>query len=218
MLLSAVVLKWLGHACFLITLVNGTRIATDPFDPKIGYPSPSFLAHVATVSHEHFDHNHVSVLKGQPQVLRQSGDPGIKDVRFRWVNTYHDSSGGRDRGKNAALVIEDHGLTICHLGDLGHILSPVQIQAIGRVDVLLIPVGGKYTIGPREADRVIGQLKPRIVIPMHYKTPALRLDLEGVRVFTQGKSNVVYSKTDTYSVSPKTLPKETRIVVLKPPR
>ncbi|MCC6445913.1 MAG: MBL fold metallo-hydrolase [Armatimonadetes bacterium] len=218
MLLSAVVLKWLGHACFLITLINGTRIVTDPFNPKIGYPSPSVLAHVATVSHEHFDHNNVGVLKGQPQVLRQAGDPGIKGVRFRWIATSHDASGGRERGKNAALVIEDHGLAICHLGDLGHVLSPAQVKAIGRVDALLIPVGGVYAIGPREADRVVRQLKPKVAIPMHYKTPALALDLESVKAFTEGKADVVYAKTDTYSVSRKTLPKETRIVVLKPPR
>jgi len=218
MLPAAITLKWLGHACFLITLTNGTHVVTDPFDKQVGYPLPSLSAEVVTISHEHFDHNNASLVKGKPKVLRHQQDAGIKGVRFRWVATSHDKSRGKERGANGVLVIEDHGLTICHLGDLGHVLAPEQVKAIGKADVLLIPVGGVFTIDAADAGQVVRQLKPKIVIPMHYKTSAIKFGLSGVEPFLKGKKEVERRQSDTITITRENLPKTTQIIVLQAPK
>lgn len=218
----ALTIKWLGHACFLITTTAGTNIVLDPFGEGLGYRTPAVKADIAFVSHAHFDHNAVSVLKGSPKVVeplsgRKQSSEKIrvgKDVLIHTaILTYHDQSEGRQRGTNTVRVIEVNGLRICHLGDLGHVLTREQAKAIGSVDVLMVPVGSVYTIDGQQAKKVVAQLKPRIVIPMHYKTPSLKLDLEPPDSFLKGYKHVEYK--DKLQVSKGSLPKETTVVVLK---
>lgn len=214
-------LTWLGQSCFIIRSPGGTQILVDPFGKLVGYEVPSIKVDAVTVSHEHFDHNNVAMAQDKPVILRglKDGDWGkidqtVGDVHIRSVGVYHDDKNGAQRGKNAVMIFETGGKTIVHLGDLGHQLTPEQIKAIGRVDVLLIPVGGNYTIDAAGATRVVSALKPKIVIPMHYKTAKLKVDIAPLDAFLQGKPRVERIKGSILEI--KDLPAETTIIVLEP--
>ncbi|MGI6468641.1 MAG: MBL fold metallo-hydrolase [Syntrophomonadaceae bacterium] len=177
------VIYWLGHASFLIDSPSG-RILTDPFDKQVGYPQYKEPVDIVTVSHQHYDHNAVEGLQGNPQVISQPGIFQIGPVRIEGIESFHDRKQGKLRGKNIIYKISLEGLDIVHLGDLGHILETRQIEAIGNVDILLLPVGGIYTIDAHEAKTVAEQLKPVIIVPMHYKTKPLTIELDPLEKFT----------------------------------
>ncbi len=171
-------LRYYGHSTFGLTS-SGKTIVIDPFNDDIGHPKPKISPDAVVISHEHFDHNNVGLVQGTPKVVRGLADEGktwaklderIGSVRVTGVPTYHDAEQGAARGKNTITIYEVEGLRVVHLGDLGHLLTDEQARAIGKVDVLMIPVGGHFTIGSAEADKVIAQLKSRVVIPMHFKT------------------------------------------------
>lgn len=176
-------IKWLGHACFLISSQNGTRILTDPFDSSVGYSVPSEEADIVTISHGHHDHNYVDAVKGEYVQFDSQGSYNNKDIAITGVSSFHDSSGGTKRGSNIIFILDVDGLRVCHCGDLGHELNEDQVEAIGKVDVLLLPVGGNYTIDAKQAANVANQLKPKVIIPMHYKTEAVNIPIEGVDKF-----------------------------------
>ncbi|HUT53713.1 MAG TPA: MBL fold metallo-hydrolase [bacterium] len=166
-------IKWNGHSSFTITASDGTVIVMDPYEPGgfgggIKYGPVDDEAHVALVSHDHGDHNFVSTLKGKPAVLKKSGSAG--GIEFTGVEAAHDDKGGSERGKNVMFVFTVDGVRLAHVGDLGHLLTKEQAAALGKVDVLLVPVGGFFTIDAATASKVVEQVKPRVVIPMHYKT------------------------------------------------
>ncbi|MGI6318957.1 MAG: MBL fold metallo-hydrolase [Dethiobacteria bacterium] len=207
-------ITYLGHAAFLLE-AGEIRILMDPYAAGTGrYGALSQEADVVTASHEHSDHNYVQAAQGDPQVLRgltadgwQVVDYSINGVTFASVNTFHDNSGGNDRGRNAAFIVEMDGLRLVHLGDLGHLLNEEQVNGLSPVDILLIPTGGHYTIGPAEADQVIEQLSPRVVIPMHYRTQAIAdWPLQDLEVFLQDKNNIKHSGEKSVTVSKSTLP------------
>ncbi len=175
--------RWLGHACFAIGLSSGKSIITDPFDETVGYPDPKLAADIVTVSHQHFDHNAVKMVRGEPKVVQEEGSHNLDGVTITGIPSYHDTAKGRQRGNNIIFVIEAEGLRVCHLGDLGHVLEPEQVKGIGRVDVLLVPVGGYFTIGAGEAVKVVEQLQPKYVLPMHYKTDYIELPIHPVDEF-----------------------------------
>ncbi len=215
-------LTYYGHATFLLEAGDGTTILIDPFDEQPGYAMPDVSPIAVTVSHEHFDHNHVATAKGTPKVIRgltEGGkgwakvDEGVGGVRVTAVPTFHDPTKGSQRGRNAVFIFEVDGLRVVHAGDLGHTLDADQVKAIGRPDVLLIPVGGYYTIGPNDADQVIAALAPRVVIPMHYKTEVnAGWPIGSVDDFTGSRS--VTRKGRTVSLTRETLPAEPAVWVL----
>ena len=223
MSILALTIKWFGQACFLITTAAGTNIVFDPFPAQLGRTIPAVKADVVFVSHEHFDHNAVSALTSAGEVIGPIADkPAVHQVvsagrgvsiACESVLTYHDSTNGSQRGTNTVRVIEVDDIRICHLGDLGHLLTKAQVKAIGRVDVLMIPVGGVYTIDAAQARKVVRQLNPRYVLPMHYKTPWLKVKLAPVNDFLKGFKNV--KRMDKIQISKASLPKETTVVVLK---
>lgn len=172
-------IKWLGHACFYIE-AGGKKIITDPFNEEVGYPLPGLSADLVTVSHKHYDHCGVETVAGTPEVISTPGLHDRETVVIKGVESFHDKVSGRQRGKNIIFTISTEGINLVHLGDLGHLPDPKLIKAIGPVDVLLIPVGGKFTIDAGEALTVVHELKPEIVIPMHYKTPCLGPNLAGL--------------------------------------
>ena len=176
-------LKWLGHACFLLTLNDGTRILTDPFDEKVGYEVPSVEADIVTCSHGHYDHAHTGVVKGDFFTVREPGTYNKNGIEILGVSTFHDEEGGAKRGANTVFKFMVDGVAVCHCGDLGHVLSDEQINRLGKVDVLLVPVGGVYTLDAAGAAEVVKQLKPSVTVPMHYKTPDLKFALEPVDAF-----------------------------------
>lgn len=206
-------IRWFGHSCFGLTASDETRILTDPFDESVGYPLPQMEAAVVTASHGHFDHAYTHGLPGHPRVLRETGSYQAGPVAIGTIQTFHDASGGRQRGGNLMFHFAEAGLHLLHAGDLGHILTAEQILACGQVDVLLIPVGGTYTLEADGAWQVVEQLKPRLIVPMHYRTDALAFPLDSVDPFLHGRSHrrLPYA---TIEVTAETLPAEREIQVL----
>jgi len=200
------VIFWLGQACFVVQSGDLT-ILTDPYNPKVGYEvgrAPG--VDVVTVSHEHGDHNYVEMASGIPVILRgliangeqyNKIDQQIKHAHIQTVPSYHDDKDGGARGKNAIFVFEIHSTTpplrVVHMGDFGEkSVGASRVKAIGPVDVLLLPVGSFYTIGPAEANGILAELKPKIVVPMHYKTDKTpRLPVQDVSAFLAGKKHVI---------------------------
>ena len=162
-------IKWLGHAAFLITSDSGTRIITDPYKPAddLKYGKIGESADIVTVSHDHFDHNNAAAVKGSPRVIK--GTTEAKGIKFKGIPTHHDEAGGKQRGNNIIFCFEVDGIRVCHLGDLGHPLDDKQVAEIGKVDIVLTPVGGNFTIDARVATEVCDKLTPRVIIPMHYR-------------------------------------------------
>lgn len=163
-------LKWYGHACFSMKFENGTTLVIDPFDDSVGYPLCRACADAVLLSHDHHDHNHVQSLLGNPPVIRDGAPRELDGLKIYGVNSFHDELQGEKRGENILFVIEGDGLRIAHLGDLGHIPSPEQYAALGKLDLMLIPIGGTYTLTAPEAAEVIRTAKPRTAIAMHFKT------------------------------------------------
>lgn len=211
-------IQWLGHAAFLITTAAGTKILTDPYEAgayegAVGYKKITVSADIVTQSHDHPDHA-TKNLAGNPAVVSTSERKKIKDVEIMGVDAFHDPSRGQERGRNVIFCFKADGLTICHLGDLGHLLDRAQIEAIGKVDVLLTPVGGFFTIDAREATKIMETLKPSLTIPMHFKTKVLGFPIAGVEDFLKGKTNARRAKGTEIEVTKETLPKTPEIVVL----
>ncbi len=215
-------IQWLGHAAFLVETEGGVRIVMDPYesgsyDGAVAYGPIETTADIVTISHEqHEDHNCVEGIQGNPVVLKGPGRETVKGVEIKRIHTYHDESEGRERGENFVFCLQADGLTLCHLGDLGHLLTEDQEKEIGSPDVLLIPVGGTFTIGPEEASKIVERLRPRVVIPMHYKTPKCAFPLAEVDAFLAGKDRVRREGGSTIEVRADSLPEATEVVVLEP--
>lgn len=164
---------FLGHSSFKIKGKSITLI-TDPFDPQmVGLKYPQTEADLVTVSHAHEDHSNTKLVSVSKRVIEGPGEYEVAGTSILGFSTYHDNEKGAQRGKNTVFVIEMEGLRICHLGDLGHTLSDPLVEEIGQIDVLMVPVGGEYTIGPKEAVDVVQSIEPGIVLPMHYQMPGL---------------------------------------------
>jgi len=209
-------IKYLGHASFLITSDSGIKIITDPYktDESIRYGEIEESADIVIVSHEHSDHNNIAAVKGSPEVVR--GTAKVRGIDFRGIPTYHDTVQGQQRGKNTVFCFEVEGVRVCHLGDLGHSLSDKQLVDLGRVDILLVPVGGYFTIDAEVASQICYRLAPRVVIPMHYKTDKCFLPIAAVDEFLQEKKNIVRLSASETEFKQGKLPTETQIIVLKP--
>lgn len=182
-------IKYLGHSSFLLTSGTGTAIVTDPYDGSIGYAMPKVSADAVTVSHGHYDHNNVHAVGGNPVILSDGQDYELPGVVINAVKSYHDDRGGALRGKNLIFKFRMDGLNVCHLGDLGEKCSPELVGAIQPVDVLLIPVGGNYTIDAKTAKEYVDNVKPGVVIPMHYSAEGCKLDIDSVDEFVSLMAN-----------------------------
>lgn len=206
------IIRWLGHASFLIE-TGKERIITDPFDERVGYSVFTEKVDIATVSHEHWDHNAVEILPGKPQVVRGEGEFHLGEVTITGFPSFHDQNQGRERGKNTIYKITAAGMNLLHLGDLGHLLSAQDIEAIGRVDILMLPVGGIYTIDAEQALKTMQQINPAITIPMHYQTPDVKIDLGALEEFTGRLERVV--KRPFLEITPGELPEKPLVIVLE---
>lgn len=180
-------ISYLGHSSFKIKTRQAT-IVTDPFDPAmVGLKYPNVEADIVTVSHAHNDHNFIQKVSGAKKIIEGPGEYEISGVSILGYPSFHDEKAGSERGTNTIYVIECEGIRLAHLGDLGHTLTDDAISEIGTVDILMIPVGGFYTIGPKDAGEVVGKIDPYFIIPMHYKVPGmapgLAEKLEGVDIF-----------------------------------
>ncbi len=209
-------IKYLAHSSFLITADDGTRIITDPYTAgkEFKYAPIDEAADIVTVSHDHFDHNNTGGIKGDPQIVRESGT--VKGITFKAVPTAHDDKGGGERGTNTVMCMVVNGVRIVHLGDLGHFLTDNQVTEIHKVHVLLVPVGGFFTIDAAAATEVAEQVRARVIIPMHYKTDKSELPIAPVDEFLKTKDNVTMVDGSEVEFTVPTLPAGPQIMVLKP--
>ncbi|HYA13427.1 MAG TPA: MBL fold metallo-hydrolase [Syntrophales bacterium] len=213
-------IKWYGHAAFKITTAGGTRIIIDPYQTgfsggTLSYGSITDEADIVITSHDHGDHNYMKDIRGKCYRIKAEGDYEIREVKIKLIPTFHDSSKGKERGNNLISVIAVDGLTLTHLGDLGHDLSREILRTIGAVDILLLPVGGFYTIDAAAATKVMNDVNPKITIPMHYRTDKCSFPITTVQEFTKGKTNVRTMRESELAVTKESLPKELEIVVLQ---
>jgi L-ascorbate metabolism protein UlaG (beta-lactamase superfamily) len=207
-------ITWLGHSCFRIRGKEAT-IITDPYDKGLGYTMGKPLANIVTVSHHHPDHDCVSMIGGKPKIVDGPGEYEISDVIITGIRSFHDDQRGTIRGKNTAYLIQIDEVTVCHLGDLGHVPSSEQVEEMSDVDILLIPVGGISTINAAAAAETVSLVRPKIVIPMHFQTEVVKRELEPLDRFLKemGLKNV--TPQPKLTVVKSSLPTQTQVVVLE---
>lgn len=210
-------IQYLGHACFKI-IGKSLSVITDPFDAKTaGYAPIKQSAEVVTVSHSHYDHNYVQAVQGSPLIFDSPGEYESKGAEFHGILSAHDESGGSERGLNTIFVMEVDNIKICHLGDLGIGLTSEQLEQMDGIDILLIPVGGTYTIDAKEAAEIVSEIEPGIVIPMHFATKEGKVGsgkLEGVDKFLH-EMGVTPEVRERLKITKNDLPEEPEVVVLK---
>lgn len=215
-------ITWAGQSCFQVSVSNSREhsadIVIDPFDEETGLKLPNFSADILLITHNHHDHNNVKAVKGAPFLIQAPGEYEVKGVFIQGIPSFHDDKEGKEKGQNTIYTIEAEGLRFCHLGDLGQKqLTDEQLEKIDTIDVLMIPVGGQFTISSAEAQRIISQIEPKIIIPMHYQLPKLKYKLDDVSKFlkTMGKNSIVAQ--DKLTIKASAMPKDgTEIVVLQP--
>jgi L-ascorbate metabolism protein UlaG (beta-lactamase superfamily) len=215
------IIQYYGHSCFKVTVKPAGRgqgdvsLFIDPFDKKIGLRPPQGQADIVLVSHDHHDHNNVSALKGDPAVINIPGEYSLKGINIVGIDSFHDKNEGKERGKNTIFIFESEDLKVCHLGDLGAELSQEQLEEIDGVDILMIPVGGKYTIDAEEAIEIVKKIEPAIIIPMHYKMPGSTVtDISDEKKFCSEISNCPREKFSKLNIKKKDLENKKMEVVL----
>lgn len=212
---------WYGQSFFVVEASDGKRVAVDPFDQSfLKYPLPKALtADVLLVTHEHGDHNNVGLIGGTPFIIRSEKGVGTftkNGITVVGTATFHDDKQGKDRGKNTVYTFTVDDITFCHVGDLGHTLSPAQVKSIGPVDVLFVPVGGFFTLDPSKVDQVIKVLSPKIVVPMHFKTGYTPdLPIQGPEAFLKNEKNVKKLGSASFEITKDSLPKDREVWVLE---
>ncbi len=206
-------ITWHGHAWFEIQ-GESVSVVTDPFK-GIGIPEPKLAADIVLSSHGHGDHAATELVEGAEPLKEFVGETTIAGVPIKGIATYHDTEAGGQRGKNSVYVFEVDGIQFCHLGDLGHPLTSEQLDEIGTVDVLMIPVGGNYTIDAPTATREIEKLAPKIAIPMHIKIPGLTVNIASIDAFLEGKTNIEPINTNSFECTKADIPTSTVIKTLK---
>jgi len=211
-------IKYLAHASFLIISQNNTRIITDPYSVGQGINYDVFReeADIVTVSHGHGDHNNVKSIRGKPAIIQTAGQHTVKNIKINGIPVFHDEAKGSKRGNNLIFCFTLDEVRLCHAGDLGHLLSSQQITEIGRVDVLLVPVGGFFTLPVPEVRETIQAISPKMVIPMHYKTSGVDYPISPVDEFLQNQKQVRRLNSSEIEIDPSSLPLNTEIIVLTP--
>lgn len=213
-------IKWFGQSAFKITIKNQNdeeiNILTDPFAKEIGLHMPKVDANIVTISHDHADHSNLDAVKNeQAFIIKSPGEYEVSGVLITGVQSYHDKANGAERGLNIIYKINAEELSVAHLGDVGHVLTDEQLEVVEGVDILLLPIGGRYTINAKEAAEIVAQVEPRIVIPMHYKIPGLKIDLEGLSKFAEEMGCKPNGVLDKFKVTKKDLLEEdVKVVIL----
>lgn len=209
-------IKYFGHSCFLLR-GKTVSLLTDPYSPEVGFKLPSIKADIVTVSHGHYDHNYTTAVKGkareEPFIINGPGEYEIAGVSIFGLSTYHDKVQGSERGKNTVYLINMDEVRLAHLGDLGCLLNDEQIERLNGIDVLFVPVGGTYTLDAKEAVELVGQIEPRIVVPMHYQLPGLKIDLAPIEDFLKEIGAQEVKPVEKLLVSKEKLPAEREVAV-----
>jgi L-ascorbate metabolism protein UlaG (beta-lactamase superfamily) len=212
------VIEWLGHSCFKITLKDGTRILLDPYGIDVGYAPQEVEADIVTISHAHDDHNDLSFVKGDYTVVSTPGVHTFGELTIEGFETWHDHCQGTHRGRNLIFLFSVRGIRVCHMGDVGCIPSDDLICRLYGTEVLMIPVGGHFTIDAHEALSICERIEPNIIIPMHFKTPVSTLDIAPLHDFLEavGREYDVSHHGQCYlTIDKASLKKRTRVVVME---
>lgn len=219
--LFSMVIQWYGQACLEVRIKPGPNgevtVVFDPFDPKIGLKLPKLSADVVAVTHDHYDHSNIAGVSGDPFLIQGPGEYEVKQTFFYGIPGWHDEVGGAERGAITMYLMEGEGLSLAHLGDLGQPeLTEAQLEHLEGVDILVLPVGGTYTVNAKQAAAIVSQVEPRIIIPIHYQLPGLKLSkpLDGIEKFVH-ELGLKPETLDKLKVTKKDLPQEeTKLVVL----
>ncbi len=208
-------INWYGQSMFKLK-GKSTTVVIDPYNPSMLELKPlkEIESQVVLISHSHPDHNYVKAIVDNPMIIEGPGEYEISGISIVGVQTYHDTEKGAQRGKNTVYNVNIDGINVVHLGDLGHLLTEEDVSQIGNVDILLVPVGGNYTINAEDAAKVVSQLEPKIVIPMHYKFDDLKLEIEGVDPFLKEMGAESVTPSPKLTVSKDKLPGETQVILL----
>lgn len=218
---------WHGQSCFQISTSQGknnhVNIVTDPFSENIGLRLPKLEADILLVSHQHHDHNNIKAVSAPasgatPFLISGPGEYEIKNIFIQGIYSWHDDKEGEERGENTIYTIEAEDLKLCHLGDFGQKeLTEEQLEKIGEIDILMIPIGGVYTISARETLKIMSQLEPKIIIPMHYQIPKLNIKLDGLDKFLKTVGIKSITPENKLTIKKKDIsPEEVKIIALKP--
>ncbi len=207
-------IKWYGHSCFRLRHKKGV-VGTDPYHREIGCSPPSFRADIVTVSHDHPHHNHVTALKGGAKVLYGPGEYEIAGIFIKGIAAGSRSKEATAADRNTAYLFDFGDLTVCHLGNLNHVLDEGEVEDMEDINILLIPVGGGASLNAAKAAEVVSLLQPRMVIPMHCKMPEMDVALATVDGFLKEMGMAETVTLDALSVERRDLPEQTRVVVLK---
>jgi L-ascorbate metabolism protein UlaG (beta-lactamase superfamily) len=213
-------IKWYGHSAFQITTEKGIRIIIDPYESgsfsgALSYGKIEDEADIVLTSHDHADHNYTKGIRGKYKHISKAGDHEIKDIKIKAIPCFHDSLGGKKGGSNLIFVITADGLNLVHMGDIGHSLDPELLKKIGKVDILLLPVGGFFTVDAAMAQKIMNDIKPGVTVPMHYKTQKCNFPIAPVEDFTKNQANVRILKESSVVIKKETLPQEPEIIVLQ---
>ena len=211
------VITWYGHACFKIQS-GDTTLVIDPYEKEIGLTPPRFRADVVLVTHGHHDHNNAAAIAGEPFVIAGPGEYEVKGVNIIGIETFHDTLSGKERGLNTVYKITMEGIRILHMGDFGEReVRESTMEAIGDADIVMIPVGGTYTIDGERAAKIVRALEPAYAIPMHYKIPGLKFPLDTADGFLKEMGAAKTEATDKLTLKKKDIgeDKKTEVVVLK---
>lgn len=207
-------ITWYGHSCFRLE-TKDTSILIDPFSAQIGLHPPKIKDNVVLVSHQHYDHNNIEGMPSESFLINGPGEYEARGIFIKGIQSFHDKNKGQERGFNTIYVIKMEDINLVHLGDFGEgRLAEEQVEKIGDADILMIPVGGNYTINYKEATEVISQIEPKIVIPMHYKIQGSKLDIDGPEKFLKEISLSPEKVEKSYKIQKKNLSMEEMKVIM----
>lgn len=213
-------IKWYGHAAFKITTDKGIRMIIDPYEPgayngALSYGKIDEEADIVLTSHDHADHNYTKNITGEYTIVDKAGEYDLQGIKIKAFASFHDATSGKERGGNLIFVIAADGLTLVHTGDIGHDLDSDMLKKIGKVDIVLLPVGGFFTIDASQAAKMISALAPRVTIPMHYKTDKCGFPIAPVEEFTKGKNDVRVLDKAEVEIKKENLPAQAEVLVLR---
>lgn len=207
-------IRWHGQS-FIEIKAKEADIAIDPYSEIIGIKPVSISADILLITHKHDDHSNKSAVSGEPFIIESPGEYALKGLYIKGIASYHDDNQGKKRGDNIIYIIDAEGMTLCHFGDIGQSeLSEKQLDEIGEVDIAFIPVGGVYTVDGIGAAHILHQIEPKIAIPIHYKIPGLKYDLQGPDMFLKESGQSIPSKTNEIKISASGLPEQGSEIIL----
>ena len=207
-------LEWIGHACFRMTAQDGTVAITDPYDESVGIDMIPLAADLITMSHEHHDHNETCMIAGKPVIAHGEEETSVGGMTAKAAMSYHDDAQGAKRGPNAIRIFAIDGMKVVHMGDQGCMPSEEALAAIADADVMMIPVGGTYTVDAQGAKAIIDCTKPRCVIPMHVKTKRCPYPIDKIGVFLKLMNAEGLVPVSALDVTKESIP--SGVVLMKP--